>query len=47
MDWIPMIIKQDFSLVENFFINIHSKQDMVNGRVRNDEVVIYVQRCIA
>lgn len=39
-----MIIKQDISLVENFFL---SKQDMMNDSVRNDEVGIYVQRCIA
>ena len=42
-----MIIKQDISLVENFFIRFLSKQDMMNDSVRNDEVGIYVQRCIA
>lgn len=41
-----MIVKQDISLVENFFIRSLSKQDMVNDSVRNDEVGIYVQRCI-
>ena len=46
MAWIPMIVKQDISLVENFFIRSLSKQDMVNDSVRNDEVGIYVQRCI-
>ena len=46
MAWIPMIINQDVSLVENFFIRSLSKQDMVNESVRNDEVGIYVQRCI-
>ena len=46
MAWIPMIIKQNISLVENVFIRFLSKQDMMNDSVRNDEVGIYVQRCI-